>query len=49
LLWSAINVITYLAETEQFEEAERLVERIMGCNGLCDSDEENSCGCGCGR
>ena len=49
LLWSAINVITYLAETEQFEEAERLVERIMGCNGLCDSDEKNSCGCGCGR
>lgn len=48
LLWSAINVISYLAEMEQFEEAERLLERIMGCNGLCESDI-NSCGCGCGR
>ena len=30
LLLSAINVITYLAEMEQFEEAERLLERISG-------------------
>ena len=49
LLLSAINVITYLAEMEQFEEAERLLERITGCNGLCDNDTSfNSCGCGCG-
>lgn len=48
LLLSAINVITYLAEMEQFEEAERLLERITGCNGLCDSYEFKTCGCGCG-
>lgn len=48
LLWSAINVITYMAEMEQFEEAERLLERIVGCNGLCES-EYNRCSCGCGR
>lgn len=48
LLLSAINVITYLAEMEQFEEAERLLERITGCNGLCDSYEFKTRGCGCG-
>lgn len=48
LLWSAINTISYLAEMEQFEEAERLLERIIGCNGLCEADYK-SCGCGCGR
>lgn len=48
LLLSAINVISYLAEMEQFEEAERLLERISSCNGLCDTASSNSCGCGCG-
>lgn len=46
LLSSAVNVITYLAEMEQFEEAERVLERISGCNGLCSSN--NKCNCGCG-
>lgn len=49
LLLSAINVISYLAEMEQFEEAERLLERISGCNGLCDTTSSNGCGCGCGN
>lgn len=48
LLSSAISVISYLAEIEQFEEAERLLERISSCNGLCDTTSSNSCGCGCG-
>jgi hypothetical protein len=48
LLWSAINTIIYLAETEQFEEAERLLERITNCNGLCENNQSN-CGCGCGN
>lgn len=48
LLLSAINVITYLVEMEQFEEAERLLERITSCNGLCDDKSSNLCGCGCG-
>jgi hypothetical protein len=34
---------------EQFEEAERLLERVTGCNGLCDFDKFNTCNCGCGR
>lgn len=46
LLLSAFNVISYLAEMEQYEEAQRLLERISGCNGLCKSS--NKCNCGCG-
>jgi hypothetical protein len=37
LLWSALNVIKYMIEIDQYEEAERLLERIMGCNGLCNN------------
>lgn len=44
LIWSALNVINYMAEAEQYEEAERLLERITGCNGLCDNSHG---GCGC--
>lgn len=53
LLWSALNVINYMIEMDQFEEAERLLERIMGCNGLCDNIQNDcnkkykSSGCGC--
>lgn len=48
LLWSAMNVIRYLSEMDQYEEAERLLERIVGCNGLCnnqDSHSNSNCGC----
>ena len=44
LVWSALNTILYMAEQEQFEEAERLLESIVGCNGLCEDDYSN-CGC----
>ena len=46
LLWSALNVIEYMVELDQFEEAQRLLEEITVCNGLCYSDNINSCGCG---
>lgn len=49
LIWSAINVIKYLVEQEQFAEAERLLEKISGCNGLCYHDESKGCGCCCGK
>ena len=45
LLWSTINVINYMVEFDQFEEAQRLLERITGCNGLCENSVDNSCGC----
>lgn len=44
LVWSALNTIIYMAEQDQFEEASRLLESIIGCNGLCD-DEYSNCGC----
>ncbi len=50
LIWSALNVIKYMTEMDQFEEAERLLERIMGCNGLCNNkcnEVHKSSGCGC--
>ena len=46
LLWSAINMIDFMVEKEQYEEAERLLERIMGCNGLCNC---KPCNCGCSQ
>lgn len=50
LIWSALNVIKYMVEMDQYEEAERLLERIVGCNGLCDnlcSGSHNNSNCGC--
>lgn len=49
LLWSAINVIKYLVEQKQFDEAERLLNNITSCNGLCDSNQNKECGCCCGK
>lgn len=49
LIWSAINVIQYMAEMDQMYEAQRLLEEITSCNGLCPSSQGDSNGCGCGR
>lgn len=45
LVWSALNVIIYMAEQDQFEEAARLLESIVGCNGLCKGEDYSNCGC----
>lgn len=45
LILSTLNVIDYMVEIDQYEEAERLLERISGCNGLC-TNNKNNCGCG---
>ena len=50
LIWSTLNVIKYMVEIDQFEEAERLLERVTKCNGLCNnmcSDSVNVSNCGC--
>ena len=39
-----------MVEIDQFEEAERLLERVTKCNGLCNnmcSDSVNVSNCGC--
>lgn len=47
LVWAALNVIQYMIDSNQLAEAQNLLERIDGCNGLCTSEEtgENKCGC----
>lgn len=50
LVWMAINVIEYMTEFNQLAEAERIIEQIGGCNGLCKSEfkqiSNHECGCG---
>lgn len=49
LVWMAINVIKYMVECEQLYEAERIVELLNSCNGVCNDKKtnKNDCGCGC--
>lgn len=44
LVWAAINTIKYMIEIKQFAEAQRLIERIGSCGGLC-KNSDNDCGC----
>lgn len=46
LLWSALNVIQYMVDMGQMDEAQRLLDELSGCNGLCPPSE-TSCNCGC--
>ena len=50
-VWMAINVIKYMVQFEQLAEAERIIEQIGGCNGLCKSEfrQMSSHGCGCNQ
>lgn len=49
LVWMAINTIKYMVQFSQLAEAERIIEQIGGCNGLCKSEfrkwPEHGCGC----
>ena len=47
LVWAALNVIQYMVDSNQLAEAQRLLERINGCNGLCSSEDTGENGCGC--
>lgn len=48
LLWMSLNVIKYLTQFNQLAEAERIIEKITGCNGLCTSyNIQQTHGCGC--
>jgi pentatricopeptide repeat protein len=48
-----INVIKYYLDRGEYEEAERVLEEIIGCNGFCSNSNSNSKskkgGCGCGK
>lgn len=47
LVWMALNVIKYLTECGELAEAQRIIENINTCNGLCTSNTIKSRGCGC--
>lgn len=47
LVWAALNVIQYMIDSNQIAEAQRLLERINGCNGLCSKEDTGEKGCGC--
>ena len=51
LVWTAINVIKYRVEFNQLAEAQRVIEQIGGCNGLCKSEFRQTLnhGCGCSK
>lgn len=48
LIWMAINVIKYLTQFNQLAEVQRVIERILGCNGLCKSEFRQLANHGCG-
>lgn len=49
LVWMAMNVIKYMVECSQLYEAERIIELLHSCNGVCSNKkvENNVKGCGC--
>ncbi len=47
LVWAALNVIQYMIDSNQLAEAQRLLERINGCNGLCSGENTGEQNCGC--
>lgn len=48
-VWMTINVLNYYIALCKFEQAQQLLERVMGCNGVCNvsvnSPKLSGCGC----
>lgn len=52
LIWMTINIIRYSIEQGQYYEAQRYLEKIQTCGGVCSqpvSNSKSSSGCGCNR
>lgn len=51
IVWMTINVIKYLVEKDNLDEAYRYIQIIQGCNGICsnNSSNKNEGGCGCSK
>lgn len=51
ILWMALNVIKYLLELKQYYEAQRILEEVIQCGGICKNNGisnikgESNCGC----
>lgn len=49
-IWMTINVLKYYVETNQFFEAQRLLNEINYCGGICNEPTmQKKSGCGCSR
>lgn len=51
-LWMTINIIKYYVELNQLLEAQRLLEEVNFCGGLCNEQglsKQQGSGCGCNR
>ena len=48
-LLSAIYVLEYLTHTDQFEEAQRVLDGLSDCSGVICKDFELKSDCGCGK
>jgi hypothetical protein len=49
-IWMTINVLTYYIERNMLYEAERILEEVRGCNGICNQSLKmvsGGKGCGC--
>ena len=49
-IWSTINVLKYYIQSENFLEAQRVLENVEYCGGICNDRESNNgqkSGCGC--
>lgn len=52
IVWMALNVIKYLVEKNNLEEADRYIQIIQGCNGICSNDNfknDRYEGCRCSK
>ena len=48
IVWMALNIIKYLIELEQYYEAQRYLEILENCGGICSNlSNEKGGGCGC--
>lgn len=45
-LWMTLNAIQFAIECEDFETANRLLNCISTCSGICEDSTSEDCGCG---
>lgn len=47
-LLSALYVLEYLSHSNNYDEAQRIIDSMSSCNTLCGDplDGDNDCGCG---
>lgn len=51
-IWMTINIIKYYTEMNNFLEAQRLLQKINYCGGICNEkslSKQNNSGCGCNK